>query len=392
MFQPLAVCIGLRYIRAGKHLRRRNPFVSFIASASMLGVAVGVMALIVILSVMNGFEQELRGRILGMTAHAFVESAAAGPLRDWRALLPALERQRGVVGVAPFVSAEAMAVHHGYVNGMTVRGVRPEAEPQVSFIGDRLLDGRLADLVPGGFGVILGRGLARSLHAEIGDRVTVISPQPNVTAAGIIPRSRRFTVVGVLEVGMHEYDTALALVHIDDAARLFRLGDGVSGLRLKLDDVFAAPAIGREIAAGLPADLRVVDWTQQHVTFFQALKTEKAMMAVILLLIVAVAAFNIVSTLVMVVTEKQADIAILRTMGISPRAVMAIFVVQGAINGVAGTLLGGAAGVWLAGRVPAITGFIERQLGFQFLPADIYYISELPSELHWFDVSAIVAM
>ncbi|MFO1435899.1 MAG: lipoprotein-releasing ABC transporter permease subunit [Gammaproteobacteria bacterium] len=390
MFHPLPVNIGLRYTRA----KRRTQFISFISLSSMVGLAIGVLALITILSVMNGFEKELRGRILGMAAHANVQ-IDDGALQDWQALLPQLRKQPHVIGAAPFVRNEAMMTYGGYVNGVVIQGIDPAAEPQVSFIAEKMIEGRLDALRPGEFGIVLGGALSRSLRANIGDKVTVISPQPVATAAGNIPRSKRFTVVGIFEVGAQEYDTTLALTNIDDAARLFRLGSGITGIRLQFDDVFAAPRLGTQIAAGLKTqrpELIVKDWTQEHTTFFQALKTEKVMMFVILMLIVAVAAFNIVSTLVMVVTDKQGDIAILRTLGLSPRSVMAIFMVQGAIIGTIGTLLGGAAGVMLALRLKHFIAWLEQTLRFKFLDCRTYYICEVPSDMHWSDVTAIVVL
>lgn len=388
MFRPLALYIGLRYTRA----KRRNHFISFISLSSMLGVALGVMALIVILSVMNGFEKELRHRILGMTAHVNVEGRDEAPVTDWRKLVAKMDKEPHVIGAAPFVHAEAMLIHDGYVNGSVVEGVDPKEEPRVSFVGRKMLEGSLNNLKAGEFGIILGRGLARSLRADIGDKVTVISPQPMPTPAGIIPRSRRFTVVGIFEVGMHEYDTALALTNLEDAAKLFRVAPGVTGVRMKLDDVFAAPAVRKALAGQLAGQYRVIDWTEQHVSFFKALKVEKVMMTLILTLIVAVAAFNIVSTLVMVVTDKQADIAILRTLGLSPRAVMSIFIIQGVVIGMIGTLLGGTAGVWLGANLQQLARRIEHTFGVQFMDPNVYYISEVPSDLHWSDVHVVVAI
>jgi lipoprotein-releasing system permease protein len=302
-----------------------------------------------------------------------------------------------VIGSAPFVRKEAMLTHRGMVNGALIQGVLPGLEPQVSVITEKIIIGALQSLEPGTFNVILGRELAHSLGARLGDKVTVVAPQPSVTVAGIMPRLKRFTVSGIFEIGMHEYDSALALAHMDDAARVFRLGAEVSGIRLKLDDVYAAPAIARDIVRelerqGYPGSLAVIDWTQYHVNFFKALQTEKTVMFVILALIVAVAAFNIVSTLVMVVTDKQTDVAVLRTLGMHPAGVMGIFVVQGTVIGLVGTLLGVAAGVWLALNVETIVPAIEEFFRVKFLPADVYYISELPSDLNWRDVVNISAM
>jgi lipoprotein-releasing system permease protein len=390
MFHPLPLNIGLRYTRA----KRRTQFISFISLSSMVGVALGVLALITILSVMNGFEKELRSRILGMAAHASVEDGE-GTLVDWQSLLPALRQSAGVIGAAPYVRREAMATAFGYVNGIVVQGVDPQQEPAVSFIGEKMTQGSLQDLKAGEFGVILGGALSRSLRANIGDKVTIIAPQPVATAAGNIPRSKRFTVVGIFEVGAQQYDTTLAVTHIDDAVRLFRMGGGVTGIRLQFADIFEAPklaaAIGQAIGQQRPG-LLVRDWTQEHTTFFQALKTEKVMMFVILMLIVAVAAFNIVSTLVMVVTDKQGDIAILRTLGMAPRSVMGIFMVQGAVIGVVGTLVGSAVGVLLALRLKEFIAWLEQGLHFKFLDCRTYYICEVPSDLHWPDVATITVL
>ena len=388
MHLPLPVSIGLRYLRA----RRRSRFISFISLSSLLGVTLGIMALIVILSVMNGFERELRARILGMTAHVWMRPLGdEQTLSDWKSLQEELGRQPRVQSVAPEVQGEAMIVHAGYINGVQLRGILPE-QSQATFIAGRMVEGRLQDLAPGQFGIILGEGLARALRASVGDKVTVISPQPVATPAGVLPRSRRFTVAGVFEVGTQEYDTAMAVTHMQDAARLFRLPEGVSGLRLKLDDAFAAPEVAAALNAVAAGRYRAVPWTEEHVSFFNALKTEKAMMFVILLLIVAVAAFNIVATLVMVVIDKQADIAILRTLGLRTRQVMQVFIAQGAVIGVLGVLLGGAAGVVLAWHLPAVMHMLERSLHFKVFDPAVYYISEIPSDLRWPDVGVVLAV
>jgi lipoprotein-releasing system permease protein len=383
MFRPLGLCIGLRYTRA----KRRNQFISFISLTSMLGVSLGVTALITVLSVMNGFERELRTRILGMTAHATVIDPG-GALRGWEDLASTVETHARVEGVAPFVKAEAMLAHLGNVQGVVVQGILPEVEDQVSEIGGRMVVGHLSHLRSGRFGMVLGAELAGVLGAQIGDKITLITPQSIATPAGVLPRLKQFTLIGLFEVGMNEYDSGLALVHLSDAERLFRLA-GPSGLRLKLDDQFAAPAVGRELAGRLAGRYRIVDWTEEHASFFRALKTEKVVMFAILMLIVAVAAFNIVSTLVMVVNDKAADIAILRTLGFGRAGVMRIFIVQGTVIGLVGTLLGMAAGVALATHVDAVVRTIEGLLHTRFLPPDLYYISELPSDLRWPDVFGI---
>jgi lipoprotein-releasing system permease protein len=385
MFKPVPLAIGLRYTRA----KRRNHFISFISFTSMLGVAVGVMALITVLSVMNGFDNELRSRMLGMTAHASV-LAFGGPLRAWTALMGPVRAHPEVLGAAPFIQGEAMVVAGGDVNGVMVNGILPEEEARISLVAKKMVAGRLGDLVAGEYRIVLGRYLARKLLVDVGDRVTLIAPQAVTTPAGIIPRMRRFTVAGVFEVGMNEYDGGLVLVHLDDARRLFRLpDDAVTGIRLKVSDLYQAHRIANEVVKTLPGDHAVMDWTQYHQNFFRALKTEKLAMFVILSLIVAVAAFNIVSTLVMVVADKRAEIAILRTLGLSPRGVMAIFVVQGTVIGLFGTLLGVGGGIWLATHVTTLVPALEQALGVQFMPSDVYFITDLPSDLDLHEVAEI---
>lgn len=381
MFKPLELYIGLRYTRA----KRRNHFISFISLISMVGMALGVTALITVLSVMNGFEKELRERILGMTSHATVLKLGQ-PLTHWQSIAEVIQHHPRILGMAPFVRAEAMLTHEGNVHGVIVQGILPDREPKVSIVGERMETGHLSTLEPQSYNIILGEGLAKTLRVRVGDKVTLVAPQPNVTPAGVLPRLKRFTLSGIFKIGMHEYDMGLAFIHMEDAMRLFRTGEGVTGIRLKLDDMFAAPRLSREIIRMLPGDYGVVDWTQYHVNFFRALKTEKTVMFVILALIVAVAAFNIISTLVMVVTDKQADVAILRTLGLTPRNIMGIFIVQGIVIGIFGTLLGIVGGVWLATHVEIIVPAIEQFFQTQFLPADVYYISEVPSDMHWQDV------
>ncbi len=387
MFRPLVLYLALRYTRA----KKRTHFISFITFTSILGITLGVTALITVLSVMNGFQSELRRRILGMTSHVTV-TGYDGRLRDWRALAERLQDRPHVVGSAPFVEAQVMLSFDRRVSGSMLRGVLPEREAQVSAVTERMTAGRMADLQPGRFGIILGAELARYLGVWLGDKVTVITPRITTTPAGILPRLKRFTVVGVFEVGMYEYDRNMALVHIEDAARLLRLGDAVSGLRLKLDDLFLAPRVTMSLLEFLGPGYFVTDWTRLHSNFFRAVQMEKRVMFIILMLIVAVAAFNIVSTLVMVVTDKRTDIAILRTQGMTPGAVMAVFVLLGSIIGLVGTVAGVAGGVALALNVETIVPAIERLFGVHFLAADVYYISELPSELHWEDVWRIAGM
>ena len=384
MFNPLSVYIGLRYTRA----KRRDHFISFISLTSMLGVALGVAALITVLSVMNGFEKELRERILGMTSHAFI-TGIDGTLTDWQSLQNKLEGSPRLLDSAPFVEGQAMLSQGSRVRGSLIRGVDPQLEARVSTIGDKIIQGQFDDLKPGSFGIILGKDLASAMGVFSGDQITLITPHVSPTPAGVIPRLKRLNVVGVFEIGMYEYDSALAIMNIEDAAKLFRIRDKVSGLRLKLDDMFEAKAITHNLMANLPTSYRALDWTHQHANFFRALKTEKTVMFIILMLIVAVAAFNIVSTLIMMVTDKQSDVAILRTLGMAPRDIMMIFMVQGTLIGVFGTLIGVIAGVTLALNVETIITNLEQIIGYQFLPADVYYISSLPSDLHWNDVTAI---
>lgn len=387
MFRPYELYIGLRYTRA----KRRNHFISFISAISMLGIALGVTALITVLSVMNGFEQELRTRILGMAAHAQIMGYGGG-LADWREIAAIADKNPEVVGAAPYIEAETMLTQGNRVSGAILRGVLPEDEPKVSDVGAHMKVGKLTDLKPGEYGIVLGSELALLIGAQVGDKITVVSPQANITPIGSMPRLRRFTVVGIFEVGMFEYDRGVALVHIDDAAKLLQLGDRVSGVRLKLDDMFAVQKVTDELETQLPTDTRLTDWTRQHSNFFRAVQTEKRVMFVILALIVAVAAFNIVSTLVMVVTDKQADIAILRTLGTTPASIMVIFIVQGTIIGAFGTLLGMVGGVLLALNVETIVPFIEHLFGVHFLSPDVYYISKLPSQLEWLDVWRITGV
>ncbi len=387
MFKPLTLYIALRYTRA----KKRTHFISFITLTSILGIALGVTALITVLSVMNGFESELRQRILGMTSHASITSFDSR-LQNWRLLAERLKNYPHILGTAPFVEGQVMITADRRVSGSMLRGILPEREHQVSEVVKHIKKGDLSALKPGAYGIILGSELARYLGVWQGDKITVITPQVTTTPAGILPRLKRFTVVGIFEVGMYEYDRNMALVHLKDAAKLLRLGNAVSGLRLKLDDVFIAPQLARELTLKLGGRYFVTDWTKLHSNFFKAIQMEKRVMFIILLLIVAVAAFNIVSTLVMVVTDKRSDIAILRTQGMTPGAVMTLFIQLGAIIGLVGTLAGAVGGVLLALNVETIVPAIERLFGVHFLAADVYYISELPSELHWRDVYQISVM
>ncbi len=387
MFRPLEVFIGLRYTRA----KRRNHFISFISLASILGIAVGVTALIAVISVMNGFGTELKQRILGMVSHATIEGVGE-TLDDWPRAIEIVRSNPHVLGAAPYIERQAM-LQGERVSGAIVRGVEPSLEPQVSDVGLRMKEGVLGDLVPGGYGIVLGKELAATIGVGMGDKVTVFAPEFSATPIGALPRTKRFTVVGVFEAGMQEYDAGLAVMHLKDAQTLYRL-DGPTGIRVKMDDMFRAFAIGREIAQDLAnragsGYYRITDWMQGHNNLFQAIAMEKKVMFLILSLIVAVAAFNLVSTLVMLVQDKQADIAILRTLGQSPASVMGTFVVQGMLVGSLGILLGVFFGVLLAQNLTAIVHWIERTFHTSFLSADVYYITDLPSELHWDDVAWI---
>ncbi len=384
MFKPLELYIGLRYTRA----KRRNHFISFISVSSMLGIMLGVMALITVLSVMNGFHKEIRERILGMASHATI-SGVDGSLQEWQSAMTLAKEHPRVIGEAPFVEIQSMLVNGSQVSGAMVRGVLPKQESGVSTVGEHMYEGSLDTLEEGAFHIILGRELATALGVWVGDSVTVVTPTVSITPAGTMPRLKRFLVSGIFEVGMGDYDRGVALMHLRDAAKLLRLGDAVTGVRLKLDDLYLAPEVSRELASNLPGMFRVSDWTQQHKNFFSALRTEKRMMGLILFLIVAVAAFNIVSTLVMVVTDKQSDIAILRTLGATPRTIMGIFIVQGVTIGLFGTLLGIIGGIMLALNLEVIVKWIESIWQIDFLDPNIYYISDLPSDLHWSDVSLV---
>jgi lipoprotein-releasing system permease protein len=387
MFHPLPIALGLRYTRA----KRRNHFISFISAVSMLGIALGVVVLITVISVMNGFEQELRSRILGMVSHATV-SAASEQMPEWREALTLAEQDPRVTGAAPFVEREAM-LQGASVRGAMLRGVLPDLEPKVSTVAEKMIAGSLAELRPGEFGIVLGRELALWLGADVGDRITAYVPEFRTTPVGSMPQMRRFTVVGIFEVGFYEYDSAMALIHLEDAQKLLRMGGSVSGVRLQLTDMFQAWAVARDLADQLGDFYRVRDWTREHSNFFRAIKTEKLVMFIILTLIVAVAAFNLVSSLVMLVTDKQADIAILRTLGLTPAQVMGTFVVQGSLIGVIGTLSGVLGGVLLTLNLQTVVQFLERTFGFEALPSDIYYVSGgIPTLLRSEDVVLITVV
>lgn len=387
MFKPLEIFIGARYTRA----KRRNHFISFISLTSMLGIALGITVLITVLSVMNGFEKELRERTLGVVSHLTI-SGRGEYIDGWQNIAQELDRFSDVVGTAPYIQGEGMFYYGSQVNGTMIRGILPDYEPRVAELAEEMVYGSLEDLVPGQYNIILGKALASTLNAALGDKITLIIPQANITPAGILPRMKRFRVVGIFETGTHIYDSGLALLHLDDAATLFRTEGKVSGVRAKLDDMFKAPLLTHELSQHLPIEYYVSDWTRQHVNFFKAVQTEKTVMFIILLLIVAVAAFNIVSTLVMMVTDKQSDIAILRTLGASPMSIMGIFMVQGMMIGVIGTILGTIGGIALALNVETIVPALERLFQVDFLAADVYYISDLPSDLRWPDVYKITSV
>ncbi|GGX81499.1 hypothetical protein GCM10007160_06020 [Litchfieldella qijiaojingensis] len=384
MLDRLPFLIGLRYVRA----KRRNHFISFISLTSMLGLMLGVAVLILVLSVMNGFDHELRTRVLGMVPHAKIE--ARGGLTDWQALAGRLVQRERVIGVAPYVEQQGMFSAGGNNKGAMVTGVDPEYESQVSIIGNHMQRGSLDDLVPGEWNVVLGSLLARQLGVGVGDRVTLLVPEASITPGGVFPRLKRFTVSGIFSVGA-DLDSNLAYANIEDMQTLARLGDAVGGLRLELDDLFAASTETRAIVNDLGPGYRGFDWTFSHGNLFQAIQMEKRMIALLLTVIIAVAAFNIVSTLVMVVTDKHADIAILRTIGATPRSIMGIFVVQGLAIGIIGILIGVTAGIGLALTISELIRGVESLFGIQFLDANVYFISYLPSRLEWSDVGNIVA-
>jgi lipoprotein-releasing system permease protein len=384
MFRPVEFFISFRYTRP----RSRNHFISFISTSSVLGIMLGVMALIIVLSVMNGFHTEVRDRILGMASHASIRPVT-GEMADWQNAVKMASMHPEVVGTAAFVEGQGMLVNRGKVGAAQLRGIFPEQEPAVSEVGEKMLFGSLEDLKPGSFNIVIGRELANILGADIGEKITVVIPQASITPVGTMPRLKRFTLSGIFEVGMGEYDRGVALINVTDAAKLYDLGEGVSGVRIKLRDMFEARRVSRELVDNMGGLYRITDWTQQHRNFFSALETEKRMMAIILLLIVAVAAFNIVSTLVMVVTEKRSDIAILMTLGATARRIMTIFILQGTFIGLVGTLLGVAGGVLVAENLEQIVGAIESAFNVQFIDPNVYYISKLPSELRWSDVNLI---
>ena len=392
-FLPYELFVGWRYTRA----KRKNHFISFISLTSMVGIALGVAALIVVLSVMNGFQKELRTRILGVASHLEI-TGANNQLGDWQRVAAFTSKAHHVLASAPYITAQGMLSYDRGVQGAIIRGIVPAVEDKVADLGRHMKAGSLNDLRAGEFGIILGADLAYALGAQIGDKVVVMAPQGQFTPTGVVPRLKQFTLVGLFQIGMYEYDAGLALIHMDDAAKLYRMGSNVSGVRLKLKDLFEAPAVAATMTDQLNRRLNpygnyfVTDWTQQHANFFRAVQMEKRVMFIILTLIVAVAAFNIVSTLVMAVTDKRADIAIMRTFGASPASIMKIFIIQGAFIGVIGTVLGAIFGILIALNIETIIPFIEHLFNVQFLAKDVYYISDLPSDLVWSDVVTIVSV
>lgn len=384
----IPLMIGARYSRA----RRRNGFISFISAISMIGIALGVWVIITVVSIMNGFGNELRGRILDVAPHLTI-TGQGGWLRDWQSLEPMLKERTDIKGYAPYIYAQGLSTFNGSVTGTLVRGVDPSLEPAVSVIADNMFEGDFDSLQAGKYNVILGEGLAYKLNAQIGDKITLISPQGQSTPAGLMPRLRRFTVSGIFGgIGPDDFDGALALVNIKDAAKLYKARKQVSGVRLTLDDPYEARQMAGEIAVDLDYRYNVDNWTRQHKSFFRALEVERRMTFIVLFLVVAVAAFNIVSTLVMVVTDKRADIAILRTLGLSPKGVMGIFFTQGLTSGVIGTVVGAIAGVLTALNITTIINFVEGLIGYQLFPADVYIITDFPAELRWSDVWTVVCV
>ncbi|MEK7791975.1 MAG: lipoprotein-releasing ABC transporter permease subunit [Pseudomonadota bacterium] len=382
---PYELFIGLRYTRA----KKRNHFISFISLISLLGITLGMTALITVMSVMNGFQKEVRARILGVASHVQV-SNINGTLPNWQQTVEEAVKHPLVMAAAPYVNAQGMLSHDQVVRGVIVRGILPDMEDKVADFSQMMVSGELSHLIPGEFGIVIGMDLARTMGAFKGDKIVLISPQGQVTPAGILPRLKQFTVVGIFEAGHFEYDSGLVLIHMADAQKLYRMEDDlVSGIRLKLQDMFQAPQVVQELPAMLSTDSYISDWTRQHANYFRAIQIEKRMLSLILALIIAVAAFNIVSTLVMAVTDKQPDIAILRTLGASPRSIMKIFIVQGTLIGVFGTVLGVAGGTLLAYNVSEVVSFIEWLFNVQFLSREVYYISAIPTDPQMADITTV---
>ena len=376
--------IGRRYVRS----RSSNGFVSLISAISMLGITVAVAVLIVVLSVVNGFERELQDRLLAMTAHASIEEAD-GRLEDWRSRVEQAEEHTEVAAAAPFVNGQGLLLLGNHLSGAQISGIEPQLESRVSSVGDAVTSGDLLSLQPGSFKIVLGIELADELRASIGDKVTLTLAEGMVTPAGVVPRTRRFTVSGIYRIGMYEFDRRVAFVNIEDSQKLFRLAGDVTGIRLSVTNIYQASRVVREVAVDAGGGVLVSDWTRRHVNFFRSIQITKSILFVILLMVIAVAAFNIVSTLVMVVKDKQSDIAILRTVGATPAAILRIFITQGSVIGVLGTLGGVILGVVLSINLENIVGFMEAIFGIKFLAADVYFISDLPADLRIGDVVRI---
>ena len=388
MTAPYELQIGWRYTRAGR-TGRRNGFISFISGVSMLGIALGVAALIIVLSVMNGFQKEVRDRMLSVISHVEIVQSQGEALEDWQATATQARVNPQVIGAAPFIAAQALIARGEDMRGAVVRGISPVDEATVTDLAAKLRDTTLARLVPGAWGIVLGGELARNLGVQVGDKVTIVAPGGQITPAGVVPRLKQFTLVGTFDAGHYDYDNGLALIHVDDAAKLFRVA-GPTGVQLRLKDAQQAREVADELQIRLGPPVRLSDWTRTNRNWFQAVQIEKRLMFIILTLIVAVAAFNLVSTLVMTVTDKQADIAILRTLGASPRSIMAIFMVQGAASGIIGTLAGTVLGLTVAFNIDIIVPAIERALQMSFLPGSIYLISRMPSDPQSADIVPIV--
>lgn len=384
MFRPAALFVGLRYTRA----KRKNHFISFISMVSMIGIALGVMVLITVLSVMNGFDEEIQKRVFSMVSPITL-SSNTGYLADWEELQKTVQKLPLVTASAPFVTGEVLLNSNG-VQPALVTGILPAQETKVSQLGSKMVEGKLANLQSGKFGIVLGENLANRLEARIGDKVTVVTPQVSLTPAGVIPRYKRFTVVGIFRAGSgFGFDLGLGFVHLNDAQKLYALGDNVTGLHLNIKDAYAAPIVARQLSNELTPSANITTWADQFGDFFHAVKLEKTMMFFILMLIIAVAAFNLVSTLMMVVSEKESDIAILRTVGATPGMIMTTFMVQGSIIGVFGTLLGVVLGVLLAWNVTDMVSWIEQVFNVQFLSGNVYFVNYLPSKILWSDVAEI---
>ncbi|MCK6371103.1 MAG: lipoprotein-releasing ABC transporter permease subunit [Gammaproteobacteria bacterium] len=387
MLRPIELAIATRYLRS----RSKNRFVSFISVVSVAGIALAVAVLITVLSAMNGFEFEVRNRILGVLGHATI-TGLDGRLEDWRELQQVAARQPGVIASAPFVGGEAMLAGAGAVKGVEVRGIEPGQELRTVALGGLLQQGSFEDLVPGGYRMVIGAALAELLEVSVGDSIVLLVPEGIATPAGVSPRMRRFRVVGIFYAGMYEYDRGLVFMHRADAARLFRFGDGVSGVRLAFSDPRVAPQGVVDVARAYGGGVFVSDWSREHLNFFRSIQMTRSIMFVILLMVVAVAAFNIVSTLVMVVREKRSEIAILRTLGASPGSIVATFMTQGTLIGIAGTLIGVVTGVAISVNLDVLVGLVERALGLKFLAPDIYFISDFPTQLRWMDVGVIAGI